>query len=476
ERRMKGFLERIAMVLEEESLAKRGERILIACSGGVDSMVLLDVMSRLGRTSGFSVYAAHLDHGLRGREGWRDQRTVARFCRSIGVPFLGGSSNVARLSEERRVSIQLAARYARYAFYLESLRQIGGDKIATAHHADDQVETILMRLLRGTGPLGLQGIPMKRDSFYIRPLLGEWKSSIQEYASSIGLPYREDPGNRESRYHRNRIRNCLIPHLEAYNPSLKACLLRLSTWAGEERQTIHYFIDNTLKDIEYVRTGDEVAIRRSKLLVYPPVVWKEIMRAAIQDLGEHYGPDGRCQSRMIDFLRNAPSGKRMDLPSRLVLGRDFDEYFLRKRRVKEVRTDLMVELTIEPEWKGEFRHGNYLWNVSVELLARGKISDPRGRAFHQYFDICELALPLCIRTWRPGDFLEPGGMKGRKKVSDLLIESGIPRRRRDEVLVLSDEKSVIWIIGIRRGRRGWILGSSREVVSVKIDSQEFASV
>jgi tRNA(Ile)-lysidine synthase len=464
------FIDRVSRLIDERNLVKEGEIVLVACSGGVDSMALLEVMDRLGSLSNFSVAAAHLDHCLRGPEGALDQAHVARFCRDRGILFMGGKEDVAKFSGDSRLSLQDAARRIRYSFLRKSLRKISGNRIATAHHADDQVETVLMRILRGTGPGGLRGIPITGDGCYIRPLLLEWKSCIRDYARTMGIPYREDPGNQEIHYHRNRIRNVLLPALEDYNPSVKKALFRLSMSIVEEGEVLDDYIDETLKYVRFTNKGNEITFDRARLLSCYPFVIKEVVKRAIMRLEAEYSPEGKNLALALDFIREAKSGKRIDLPSKFVIGRDFDEIFVtskKGRKEGKVNESLMVD--IEHDWSSIFNFGGHTWRVMVDHVAMGDITDFKGDEFQQYFDLEDLVPPLRLRRWQPGDYLDPIGMNGRKKVSDLLGEGKIPRRKRDNVLILEDARALLWIVGVRRGNKGMISRGSKRVVSITLE-------
>ncbi len=477
ETKASGFFERVSRIIEERTLVKEGEMVLVSCSGGVDSMVLLDVMDRLRSASNFSVAAAHLDHCLRGPEGGLDQGLVAGFCRDRGILFMGGKEDVAKFSNDSRLSIQDAARRVRYSFLRESLRKINGNRIATAHHADDQVETVLMRILRGTGPGGLRGIPIDGDGCYIRPFLWEWKSCIRDYARTMAVPYREDPGNQEIRYHRNRIRKVLLPALEDYNPSVKEALFRLSMSIVEQGEVIDDYIDETLKYVGFTNMGSEITLDRTRLLNCHSFVIKEVVKRAIMRLEAEYSPEGKNLALALDFIREAKSGKRMDLPSKFIIGRDFDEIFItskKGRRESQVNESLMVD--VEHGCCGIFHLGGYTWRVMVDHVEKGEIADFKGDRFRQYFDLQDLVPPLRLRRWQHGDYLDPIGMKGRKKVSDLLVEGKIPRRKRDNVLILEDARALLWVVGLRRGKKGMISRGSKRVVSIILESCEKASI
>jgi tRNA(Ile)-lysidine synthase len=473
DRRASGLLERVSKVIAEEILVQKEETVLVACSGGVDSMVLLDVMDRLGTIQGFSVAAAHLDHSLRGREGERDQELVAHFCHSRGILFVGGREDVARFARESDLSLQDAARRIRYSFLRKTLQRIQGNKVATAHHADDQVETVLMRLLRGTGPRGLRGIPLKGNGIYIRPFLGEWKSEIRIYAETMNIPYREDPGNKKDLFHRNVIRNTLLPSLSVYNPAIKEALFNLSLWAVEEGEALDCYIDETLSEVEFKKSGEEITMRRDKLLDFHPFVIKTLIRRAMTEMKTYYGPKSVNFNLALDFVRGAQSGKRMDLPDNIIIGRDFNEIFISKKEEQgDCKEDAVFDVHVKPGWKSLFQSHGITWRIGVDITEKRGIVHLQGNRFRQHFDLQDISPPLRVRRWRPGDMIEPLGMKGRKKVSDLLAEARVARRKRAGIMVLEDSKSVLWVIGVRRGHRGVILKETRKVATIFLESVE----
>jgi tRNA(Ile)-lysidine synthase len=469
---METLTRRIQREIEEKFLVGPGEIVLVACSGGVDSMVLLDVMNRISGPVGFRVVAAHLDHGLRGLEGKKDQRLVCDFCRVNRIPFLGGEADVSQSAGRGGVSLQEAARKIRYAFLRESLDKIGGDKIATAHHADDQVETLLMRLLRGTGPRGLRGIPVLGEGVYVRPLLPVWKSDIRDYAEEMAVPYREDPGNMGLQYHRNRIRNVLIGELEEYNPRVKSALFRLSKWITEEGEVVDSIVDEALESVGFTRQGDEVIIDRDRLLEQPPYVIKEIIRRGVIDLGEDYGPGSAILERALRFVRCSVNGHRMDISGSLLLGRDFDGIYLQHRVGSNgFNFEGAVRLPIEPVWSSRLVLGRSTFRIEVDIINNARSRDLKGSPSRECFDLNGLEPPLYIHPWQEGDYLEPVGMKGRKKVSDILSERKIPSRVRSEVLILEDHRSVLWVVGVRRGRRAAVSVETETAVSISIERE-----
>jgi tRNA(Ile)-lysidine synthase len=466
----KYLIERVSRVVKEKALVLKGETVLIACSGGVDSMVLLHVMDELRKNLEFSIAAAHLDHCLRGSEGRMDQKLVAQFCLERGITFMGGEEDVSTVSQEEGLSIQDAARRVRYSFLRNSLLRIGGDKIATGHHSDDLVETLLMRLLRGTGLRGLRGIPILGEGFYIRPLLYEWKETIRSYAEAMKVSYREDPGNTRTEYSRNKVRNLLIPSLEEYNPSVKEAIFRLSTWAVEEGEVIDQVVAEIMKGIDVTFGENEVVVNREKLLECHPFLIKEIIRKGMIELGASYGPQGRNLELALDFIREVESGKRLDLSADIVIGRDFDEIFI-KRNVctEDISGENVLKVEVEAGWKGEYCSGERTWCVRIDIVNPNEIDDLKGGKFKQYFDVSDISSPLQLRNWRHGDMIVPFGLNGRKKVSDILVEEGVPGRKRDDILVLEDRHSLLWLIGVRRGGRGSVSRECEKVALIYVE-------
>jgi tRNA(Ile)-lysidine synthase len=415
-------LSRILRTIREHALVQRGDRVLVAVSGGPDSTALLHGLLTLAPRLEITVCAACVDHGLR-PESEDEARAVEKRCRTLGVSCAVIRVDVGQ-ARRPHVSLQEAARTARLAALQEAAARLKCDKIALGHTADDQAETVLFRILRGTGLAGLAGIPYQRDSF-VRPLLDVRRAELLRYLGKRKITFFCDPSNANRRYARPRIRHDILPMLARENPRVVEALLALSreaqgrsakAWRVKLPASAHVS-ERTAETVQrLVREGRgtrHVALRDGAILVrYGQVVWqpKAVRR-----------PDRAAK----------PSGERVAVPG-----------------------------------PGEFR----IFDPpapAVEVLPPRSDVWPGGN--HACFDVAQLRWPLCLRPWQPGDRMAPRSGRGTRKLSDLLIDAKIPRPDRATLPVLCDAAgTILFVPGLRPSEAGRPNHHTREWIEVRV--------
>ncbi len=308
-----------AAVLDQK-LIRPGQTVLVACSGGPDSMALLHLCLELGADEGFATAAAHFNHGLRPRAA-ADERFVQEAALKLDLPYLAGRADVRALARARRLGLEEAARLARYAFLERAAAEAGAARIATGHTMNDQAETVLLRLLRGTGPMGLSGIPAKRGIAVIRPLLSLPRREILAYLADRGVVFRRDETNRNTDILRNRVRHGLIPYLERkYEPAVVRSLARLATISADEEAWIESVaaarLNRLLGGSPATPSLDAAALRR-----LPPAIARRVVRAFVKavkgDLRDVSFDD-------VEAIRALGKGKRLTLWKGLTIERRGD--------------------------------------------------------------------------------------------------------------------------------------------------------
>lgn len=270
--------------------ARQNSTVIVAVSGGADSVALLRGLTTLANGGSVRVVAAHFNHRLRGAASEADQEFVARLCRELAVPWELGTAEVAQLAEQQGDGVEAAARTARYAFLVDTAKRYGACWIATAHTADDQAETILHRVLRGTGLNGLAGIPRRRalrsGLTLVRPLLEMRRAQVIEYLGQLGQAYREDESNTDRRFTRNRLRHELLENLrEHYNPQVTEALLRLGRLAGEAQEVVSQLVTELLPQCVTVISVDALSIDQTLLRDKPRYLMRELLIAAWRQQG-----------------------------------------------------------------------------------------------------------------------------------------------------------------------------------------------
>jgi len=435
------MLDAVAKILVQHELIAPGDRVLVAVSGGADSVVLLDLLRRLAPEFPFTVRVAHLDHGLR-PESAADAEFVGKLCAEWGIPLTVARIDVLRASREHGTGLEETGREVRRSF----LRRVAGEQgctaIALGHHRDDQAETFLHRLLRGTGLSGLAAMREKSAPF-IRPLLGFSRKQLRDYLTSHRLPHVEDATNADPGFTRNRLRHELLPLLAQYNPRVAEHLARLSRRiAGEE----DYWRIEVERRLNEVAGADESGLRlaRPRLLELHPALRRRIVRGAIEQArGSLRGISSRHIEDVAGLLISDRPQSELRLPG-LWVARRYEALYLRRDRPPEP-----AAFCLALEAPGTLRlPGGETLEAEVTDDARGETADAVE------FDAAAITWPLQVRTFRPGDRFRPAGAPGGRKLKDFFIDARVEREVRSQVpLVVGEE--VLWVVGIRRchGRR-----------------------
>jgi tRNA(Ile)-lysidine synthase len=420
-----------------------GDRLLVALSGGLDSVVLLHLLRYGAPVPGVELAAAHLDHAM--RPGSRkDAAWVRGLARAWGVSLV-----TRRVPEPPRSEDE--ARRLRYAFLEEIRRETGSRWIATAHHADDQAETVLFRVLRGTGLRGLAGIaPVRPGDSLLRPLLPWWREELEAYAERHGVPWRTDPTNRDAGYARNALRHELLPLAEErVAPGARRALVRLARLARRDRGAWGDLLDRVLRDVVSERSVGRTVVVRSRLLTYHPEVRARVLRALVRRLGPVLDEAGTRAA--MQFTSSGASGRRLALPRGVSLARDFDRLVLTTSDPTDEsgRTAESDPVRIREVGTG----GEELVIRGRRWLVRWSWSGrPDGR-WVERFHPSDAVLPLLLRGWRPGDRIRLG--YGSKKVGRVFAEARVPAGERRTRPLLEDGRGrIVWIPGVIRAARG----------------------
>jgi tRNA(Ile)-lysidine synthase len=378
------------------------------------------------------VFAAHFDHAMRA-DSAADAAWVRGLCRAWAVPLVEGRAGAAPRSEA-------GARALRYTFLRQEAERLGADAILTAHHADDQAETLLFRLARGTGPGGLAGIRARHRDL-IRPLLPFTKEELHAYARARGIRWREDPTNRSARWARNRIRHEVLPALEAVRPGAAERIAGLAERAAEAEEAWREVVRRALGGVLLARSDGEFVLARELLLAYHPHVRARVLRCLLNELGSR--PDRSGTRAAVEFISSGASGGGIGLPGGVRLEREFERIHIR-RRAGALPAEVRLAIHAAEAGSGSFVAGGqrFLAEWSPEPRVNGA-----GRA--AAFDPSSLRFPLELRAWQPGDRIRLG--YGRKKLKKLLQERRIGRAARGRVPVLQDAAGqILWVVGVAR--------------------------
>lgn len=408
---------------------------LLAVSGGVDSMVLAELFRR----AGFSFALAHCNFGLRGDESDADERFVRQWAENAGVPCHVRHFETQHTADSQRISIQMAARDLRYAWFEELLKDFHYTYLALAHHADDSIETVLLNLVRGTGLPGLLGIASVRSST-IRPLLYTSKKEILDFARTYNITWREDSSNVTDHYRRNVLRHQVLPVLQQLNPSLEGTFRHTTERLRAASSLLDSFLTQW-KSRAVRQEGDRYYVSLDLLRQAQEPAYQ--LHSVLEPFGYSY-----AQTQKIVAALNALSGKQFHSSTHTVI-KDRSELIISPRN---------LSLGIEPiQIHADTAQINLPGGGTLTLTRYPYLPDfkPPSDSHIAYFDAAHLRFPLTVRAWQHGDWFCPFGMKGkRKKVSDLLVENKVPMSRKSQCLVLlNGDETILWVLGMRADDR-----------------------
>ncbi|HXY54597.1 MAG TPA: tRNA lysidine(34) synthetase TilS [Nitrospirota bacterium] len=423
-----------------------GDRVVVAVSGGPDSVCLLNVLQALSKDLSLALHVAHLDHLFRGNESAAEALFVARLAEKMGIPATIEQFDVPAFCRERGLSSQAGAREVRYRFLHRVAESVGASRIATGHTATDQAETILMRLLRGAGIAGLSAIPPVRENI-IRPLINVTREEVLEYLRLSGLEYVSDPSNMRPVYTRNRIRMEVLPVLKRLNPRIVETLASEAALLRDEGEAAEACL-RTIEAEVLVQGEDGVALRRESFNALPQAFKRRVLIKAAGLAGSQSSGLSSVQiNDAIAFMAASQTGRTMRMPYGLVMEREYERFILRSQAATEgFSYTLPVPGSIAIPELGMDAEAEVLDRLPDEKY----VKNYRWQAL---FDYDKIGL-LTIRNRRPGDWFCPAGMGGRsKKLQDFFVDVKVPRRRRDTVPIILSDNDVVWVVGLRTDDR-----------------------
>ena len=449
------LLENILSTIRRLSMLKPGDRVLVAVSGGPDSVALLHALYSLRDELGITLHAAHLNHSFRGKESDADAEYVAQLAGNLGVPCTVEKIDVPEIQRTLRLSPEEAARLVRYEF-LERVadeiaprqrasRSLGrANRIAVGHTADDQVETVLLNILRGAGIDGLSGMPPVRGRI-IRPLIETRRSVVEEYVERQGLHPRIDATNLLATYARNRIRLELLPLLRReYNPEVDAAILRLSELATEDSAYLNMEAEETLARLKTSQNEQSLSLDVPGLLECRPAIRRRVIRSAVSELRGGLADVGFVH--VEDLLRLLDGGKdfRYELPGGIYVERARETLTLSSSKREELPIIYCYELCVPG--KTEVPEIGVIIEVDLSQTPVEPMRPPDS--LEVVLDRDSIVGKLKVRSWEPGDRIRPLGLGGSKKIQDIFVDKKIPRAARHRVPIMADDEKVVWIAGL----------------------------
>jgi tRNA(Ile)-lysidine synthase len=495
--------------VQRHSLVSPEEKVVVGVSGGADSVCLLHVLAKWQKGLGIKLHVAHLNHQLRGVESEADAKYVSKLAGSLGIPITIDRQDVAAYRIERSFSIEEAARELRYAFLARVAGEVGAKRIAIGHTRDDQVETILMHILRGTGITGLCGLapcsPMAYDGqgmslpasplslpaealsvakgqrsnlLVIRPLLDITREETTSYCQEHQLDPRIDSSNLSFSFFRNRLRLQLLPLLRQYNPSVDQALLRLADIAKGDNAFIEQQASG-LWDEMARQENNAIYLDKKQIASLPIALQRQLLRAAVTRLAGDTRDIEASHIEAIRSLLDKPAGKRISLPHSLICQGGYDELVIASTAKQSQLPPcpfppLPGEFTLEVP--GETAMPG--WNVIASIVGervdfpslRGVLNTRGGTCQSNLvadFDLHRTGTELFVRQRRPGDKFQPLGMSMPKKLYEFMVDAKIPRSWRSHIPIVCSPRQIIWVVGWRIDDRVKTTEASKEILRLE---------
>jgi tRNA(Ile)-lysidine synthase len=435
---------RWAQEMRRGSLLRAGERVGVAVSGGPDSVLLLEFAKALAGKMGLVVSAVHFNHHLRGAESDADERFVREMARRLGVVFLRGEADVARVARERRRNLEATARDLRYRFFFSLIDRGRLDKVATAHTANDQAETVLLRLLRGAGTRGLGGIYPALEGRIVRPFLSLRRGQVEAELARRGLAFRVDSTNLQARFRRNKVRKELLPWLEKeFNAEMVPLLKELASRARDDEEYLEQQARERAQPWR-VRDNEEEKIAARPLAGFPPALARRTLR---QMVAAARGSLAGISHRHIEALRHlaagAQSGRWLVLPGNLVARRDFEWLVIGPGSAWPANCDF--SFAIAPP--AEVTVPQLGVTLQFKIVERAEVRRAYNGQESTWLDPLKLPGELLLRNWRGGDRFCPVGCRKAQKLKELFRQRRIPAGQRKAWPVLASGEEIVWVRG-----------------------------
>jgi len=456
------MIEKIKKTIRKYDLLKKGECVVVALSGGPDSTALLTVLDAIARELDLILIVAHYNHGLRGAESDEDEQLSRNLAKTLGLIFVSGKMDQKK--GEKGVSPEDYYRRQRYGFLNKVAADYQAQKIALGHNLQDQAETVLLNLLRGSGLEGLKGILPKRDGNIIRPLIEISRQEIISYLNKAGISYCQDSSNENRMYLRNQIRTELIPYLkEKYNPKIEENLAQMAEILRTEDEFIRQHVAKALQSSFIQRRPDLILLKIDFINKLPQAIRWRLFKTILED----FSPAKNWFSfihikSLCNLSQKCESGKRVVLPLGIEARREYENLILENKKACSTQ--------VEYEYPMNIPGAVYIKERDVTVCA--EITNKEGIDFNDknkvYLDLDKIKQPLIIRNRRDGDWFVPLGMSGRQKIKNFFIDHKIPCRKRNEIMLIVDNLSVISIENLHLNDRVKITEKTRNVLKLEI--------
>jgi len=457
---------KIKKTIQKYRMLEPGDRVVVGVSGGPDSIMLCHVLHRLRGSYNLDLTVAHLNHGVRGAEAARDARFVERFAHGLGLPCVVQEADVPAFCRENSRSFQEGAREVRYRFLEEVRNRCRANKIALGHNADDQAETLMLWLLRGSGLKGLGGMPPVRDGVIIRPLIETTREEIEAYLRNREIDFVTDSSNLKGEYVRNRLRREIFPLLKKdFNPQLVKTLVTTASIISMENEYLDKIAHKKLKTVLASQNENGAVVDCDRFAALPPVIQLRCLRAILAGLkGNLMRISAAHLYDLMGIMAGAESHKTLKLPDGIRAEKSY-RFLTLTTGLAAITSPFSYHFEAMPEQVVIPEIGK---RMTFTLLRRRGMAPERNPAV-ACLDADGVRMPLTVRSAKPGDFFQPLGMGGKKKIQDLFTDAKVPgaERRRIPLVLFGDE--VAWVGGMRINHRLRVTAKTRRVLKIEME-------
>jgi tRNA(Ile)-lysidine synthase len=456
------MIKKVIKTIERYKLLNKEDRVVAAVSGGPDSTALLVALAQIASLLDFSIIVAHFNHGLRGAKSDEDEKYSQELAKKMGLIFVSGKMD--QKLRQKGESPEDFYRQQRYQFLNKVAEDYNAQKIALGHNIQDQAETVLLNLLRGSGLEGLKGILPMREGKFIRPLIEVSRGEIIAFLSEAGISYCQDSSNESKIYLRNKIRGELIPYLkEKFNPRIEENLAQMAEILRQDDDYIGNSVQEAMKSTYIQNQSNRISLNIEYVKGLAPAIRSRLFKKILESLNPEKNGFSFSNIKTLERLAQiTESGKRFSLPLGIEAKREYDNLILKRDKacLKQVDYEYPVNIPGIIHVKETNR------TISIEKTSRDKMD--RHSKNKVYLDLDKIQQPVILRNRRDGDRFQPLGMKGRQKIKSLFINRKIPRHKRNEIMLLVDQNSVIWIENMHLSDRVKISPQTINILGLEI--------
>lgn len=462
------MINRVLHTIKKYNLIQSGDGVIVGLSGGPDSVCLLHLLYLLADELSIKIYAVHINHMLRGQESDDDEKYVRELCRKFSIPLHVKAYDVMKISKETGISLEEAGREIRYSEFEEFAHRIGATKIAVAHNKNDQAETIIMRIIRGTGLDGLKGMDHKRGKI-IRPLLDTDRRDIERYCRDNALDPRVDSTNQKSIYTRNKVRLELIPYINRlFETDISESLNKMSLLLRDDHEYIEQSVTNLYNESVIKTKNNVLILDMNKLESYHPAACKRVIRQAVRQIkGNLKGIENVHIEDVVEMIRSGRTGAVLQLPDGLRISRGYGE--LKIFLITDAEEDISFDepLEIPGMTRVESLGTSILASIYTDHEEAVQSFRVDNKSMEQFFDYDKLKTGINIRNRRNGDIFRPYKSNGTKKLKEFFIDSKIPREVRGNIPLIVKDNEVVWIVGYKISDKFKVTENTKSILKLQ---------